>query len=104
MLVFFVILLSVLLTASIIGIILLWKAGERQMTENDFLNQNINHYIEWITDWRAQVLRTWAHMQMLDDKQMFEKDDEVGVVFQDIKTLIKSLNDRTQEETTEEGE
>jgi hypothetical protein len=104
MLVFFVILLSVLLTASIIGIILLWKAGERQMTENDILNQNVNHYVEWITDWRAQVLRTWAHMQMLDDKQMFEKDDEVGVVFRDIKTLIQSLNDRTQEEITEEGE
>jgi len=40
---------------------------------------------------------------MLDEKQLFEKDDEVGVVFQDMMALIQSLNDRT-EETTEKGE
>ena len=94
-----VISLLVLLTASIIVNILLWKAGERQMVTNDILNENINYYVELISSWRAQVMRTWAHMQLLDDKQMFEKDDEVGVVFRDIKTLIKNLNDKTQEET-----
>ena len=104
MLVFFVILLSVLLTASIIGIILLWKAGERQLFINEVLNENVVKYEGWISDWRTQVLRTWAHMKMLDDKQMFEKDDDVGVVFQEMKTIIQSLNDRIQEETTEEGE
>ena len=40
---------------------------------------------------------------MLDEKQMFEKDDDVGVVFQEMMLLIKSLNDKT-EETTEEIE
>ena len=103
MLVFIVILL-VLLTSSIIGNILLWKVGERQMVTNDILNENINHYVEWISDWRVQVLRTWAHMQLLDDRHMFEKDDEVGVVFLDVKDLIKSLNERTQEETEETEE
>ena len=102
MLVFIVILLLVLLTASIIGNILLWKAGERQMVTNDILNENITHYVEWISEWRAQVLRTWAHMQLLDREQMFEKDDDVGVAFQEIKTLIKNLNERTQEESEEE--
>lgn len=102
MLVFFVILLSVLSTASIIGNILLWKAGERLMTTNDLLGQEIDRYAEWISDWRAQVLKTWAHMQMLDGQQMFEKDDEVGIAFRDMKELIQSLNDKTQEETTEE--
>lgn len=104
----FVILLLVLLTASITGNILLWKAGERQMIINDLLNKNIgqyekniNEYENWVSEWRAEVLKTWAHMQMLDSQQMFEKDDEVGVVFRDIKTLIQSLNDKTQEEETE---
>lgn len=97
----FVILLSVLLTASIIGIVLLWKAGERLMITNDLLGQERDRYVEWISDWRGQVLKTWAHMQMLDDKQMFEKDDEVGIVFRDVKELIQSLNDKIQEETTE---
>ena len=85
-----------LLTASIVLNVLLWKAGERQLVINEL-------YSNWISEWRSQVLKTWAHMKLLDEKQMFEKDDDVGILFQDMKALIQSLNDRT-EETTEEGE
>ena len=86
-----------LLTASVVANFLIWKAAERQLIINDL-------YSNWITDWRKQVFKTWVHIKMLDEKQMFEKDDEVGVVFQDMKDLIKSLNDRTEETTEEEGE
>ena len=96
MLIFLVILLLVLLTISVVANILLWKAGERQLTINEI-------YVNWISDWRVQVFKVWTHMRLLDDKQMFEKDDDVGVVFQDMKILLKSLNDRV-EETTEEIE
>lgn len=89
-----IVILSVLLTSSIILNILLWKAGERQMAVNDI-------YANWISKWRIEVFKTWAHMKMIDDKQMFEKDDDVGVVFRNMSMIIKSLNDRT-EETTEE--
>jgi hypothetical protein len=91
-----VILLSVLLTASIVANFLLWRAGLRQLAI-------VELYEGWISEWRAQVFKTWTHMKLLDEKEMFSKDDEVGVVFQDMKELIEELNDRT-EETTEEGE
>ena len=94
MLIFLVILLSVLLTASVVAKVLLWRAGERQLVINEI-------YANWISDWREQVFKVWAHMKLLDDKQMFEKDDDVGVVFQDMKILIQSLNDRTEETTAE---
>jgi hypothetical protein len=94
MLILLVILLTVLLIASVVGNVIFWKAAVRQMVINDI-------YEQWIADWRLQVFKTWHHMRILDDRQMFEKDDEVGVVFQDMMELIKSLNDRT-EETTEE--
>jgi len=94
MLIFLVILLSVLLTASVVVNVLLWRAGERQLVINEI-------YANWISDWREQVFKVWAHMKLLDDKQMFEKDDDVGVVFQDMKILIQSLNDRTEETTAE---
>ena len=97
MLIFLVILLSVLLTTSIVVNILFWKVGERQLAINEI-------YADWISDWREQVFKVWAHMKLLDDKQMFEKDDDVGVVFQEMKALIKSLNDRTEESTTTETE
>ena len=90
MLILVVILLSVLLVLSGIANVLLWRAGERQLEMKEM-------YANWISDWRFHVLKTYSHMKLLDDKQMFEKDDEVGVVFQDIKLLIQSLNDKTEE-------
>lgn len=92
-----VILLSVLLTASIVANFLLWRAGERQLIISEL-------YEDWISEWRSEVFKTWMHMKLLDEKQMFEKDDEVGVVFQDMMALIQSLNDRTEETTEKEGE
>ena len=94
MLIFLVILLLVLLTASIVANVLLWKAGERQLIINEV-------YSNWISEWRAEVFKIWAHMKLLDEKQMFEKDEDVGIVFQDMIALIKSLNDRTEDSTEE---
>ena len=91
-----VILLLVLLIASIAANVIFWRAAERQFIVNEI-------YESWISEFRNEVFKVWAHMKFLDDKQMFEKDDEVGVVFQDMKMLIKSLNDKTEEEI-EEGE
>ncbi len=96
MLLLLVILLSVLLSTSVILTFLMFRVAERQ----SFIN---NIYEHWIEEWRKEVFKIWTHMKLLDDKQMFEKDDEVGIVFQDMKMLIKSLNDKIEEET-EEGE
>jgi hypothetical protein len=96
MLVFTVILLVLLIT-SIIGNIVLYKAASRQLEKNDI-------YESWISEWRDEVFKMWNHMKLLDDKQMFEKDDEVGIVFQDMKMIIKSLNDKIDQETDETDE
>ena len=31
-------------------------------------------------------------MRKLDNKQVFEKDDEVGVTFQELKKIVEELN------------
>ena len=95
MLILVVILLSVLLVLSVVANILLWRAGERQLEIKEM-------YYDWISEWRFHVLKTYSHMKILDDKQMFEKDDEVGVVFEDMKILIDSLNDKIEEVVEEE--
>jgi hypothetical protein len=97
MLIALVILLTLALITSVFFNVIFWKAAERQFTMNEI-------YEGWIADWRTQVFKTWAHMKLLDDKQMFEKDDEVGVVFQDMVELVQSLNDKTEETTEEETE
>ena len=89
--------MSLLLIASAVANFLMFRAAERQSIINDI-------YENWIEEWRQEVFKVWAHMKLLDNKQMFEKDDEVGIIFQDMKMLIKSLNDKTEEETEEEKE
>lgn len=92
-----IVILVLLLAASITTNVLLFKAGETQRQIKEI-------YESWIEEWRADVLKTYAHMKLLDDKQMFEKDDDVGVVFRDMSILIESLNNKTQEITVEEEE
>ena len=96
MLLFVTILLSICLITSVVINILLYKAGVRQLETNEVLEENINVLEEWIKDFRADVFKTAAHIKLLDDKQMFEKDDEVGIVFRDMMDLIQKLNERTQ--------
>ena len=82
--------MSILLVLSLAANVLLWRAGEIQLETKEM-------YADWISEWRSHVLKTYAHMKLLDDKQMFEKDDEVGVVFEDMKILIDSLNEKIEE-------
>jgi uncharacterized protein YnzC (UPF0291/DUF896 family) len=98
MLVFVIILLSICLIASIVTIILLYKAGVRQLSINEILEEDNQLLKEWISEFRVDVLKTFSHMKLLDDKQMFEKDDEVGILYQDISDLIKNLNNKIEEE------
>lgn len=95
MLLFLVISLFFLLICSVIGNFLFWKACNRQLIINQI-------YTDWILELRKLVFKTYAHIKLLDEKQMFEKDDEVGVVFQDMLEVIKNLNDKIEETTEEE--
>lgn len=97
MLLFVTILLSICLIASIVVNVLLYKAGVRQLTVNELLEEDSVLLQKWVEEFKADVLKTFAHMKLLDDKQMFEKDDDVGIVFRDMMELIQKLNERTQE-------
>ena len=47
--------------------------------------------IETITSIRNRVQTSLENMRKLDNKQVFEKDDEVGVSFSEIKKIIETL-------------
>jgi hypothetical protein len=102
MLSFIVILILVVgLIASIVGNILLYKAGVRWLNINEMYEQRLQRYETWVDEFKELAVSTYAHMKLIDDKQMFEKDDDVGVIFQEMLNLLKVLNDKTQD-TTEE--
>jgi hypothetical protein len=58
---------------------------------------NVLHQ-QWIVDIREDVNYVYRKIKNLDDKQIFQKDDEVGVVFTDMVNLITKLNERVVDE------
>ena len=86
-----VIILSVVTTLSLLANLLFYKAGIRHLEENELLKY-------WITDFKKDVELTYLEIKELDDRHIFEKDDEVGVIFQELLELINKLKDRTQSE------
>jgi len=51
---------------------------------------------KWILEFRNDVDVTHRKLKEVDDKQMFQKDDDVGFVFSEIIKLIEKLNKRIE--------
>lgn len=94
-----IVLLSLLLIASIIGDILLFNNAEFWRLSNE---QNENRIVQL----KLLTEKVYQDLKELDNKEMFQKDDEVGVVFRDIVDIIKWYNEIVQndEEEIEFGE
>ena len=84
-----IIILSVLLTASICANIFLGYALDINLDK-------IETYQNWLSDIKKEVSVTYSKLKDLDDKQMFEKDDDVGFVFSEMVKLIEKLKERTE--------
>jgi hypothetical protein len=102
MLIIISVVFGVLFSASLTANILLWIAGNRQMTKSDIYEQMYN---DVVIRMKERIMNTYVQMKQLDDKAMFSKDDEVGVSFQQILEILQELNELTQEEEeTPKGE
>lgn len=58
------------------------------------LNRNldkIEEYEQWFNDIERAINITYTKLKLIDEKQMFEKDDDVGFVFSNILKLIEKL-------------
>lgn len=78
-----------LLTASICANIFLGYALDINLDK-------IETYQNWFLDIKKEVSVTYSKLKDLDDKQMFEKDDDVGFVFSEMVKLIEKLKERTE--------
>jgi len=86
---FYILLTS--LVVSLIGNILLFKLVRINLTK-------VEIYEDWILEYKNQIEETYQALKFVDEKQMFEKDDEVGFVFSDILEIIKDLRTKIYEE------
>ena len=55
-------------------------------------------YENWIVDTRDSVGELQENIHEIDSKQLFEKDDDVGIVYEGIKDLVGELNEKINEE------
>lgn len=53
--------------------------------------EKLDQYEKWVSDITNAIEITFKRLKAIDDKQMFEKDDDVGFVFSNIVKLIEKL-------------
>lgn len=64
----------------------------------------IDIYEGWIVEFQDDVNNIYKQLKHIDDRNIFEKDDDVGFVFSDILGLIKKFNERTNFNANQEKE
>ena len=78
------------MTVSIIFNVFLLVCLKRSFFQIDTLES-------WVVDIKYLINNTYNKLKNIDDRNIFEKDDDVGIIFTDIKNLIKYLNIKVQE-------
>jgi hypothetical protein len=78
---------------------------------NIFLVKGINlamdkneEYESWIFKLKNRLTSTYDSLKLIDEKHIFERDDEVGFVFSNIVELISDLNEKTYVEQKKENQ
>ena len=50
----------------------------------------------WLLEFKLLVKNTYNKLKFVDDRRIFEKDDDVGFLFTDLLNIIKLTNKRIQ--------
>jgi predicted PurR-regulated permease PerM len=56
------------------------------------LNTKLESLEDWITDFINTIEKVQTDLKKIDYKGYFEADDEVGAIFEQIKTTVNQLN------------
>lgn len=79
-----------LITSGVVN--LLFLIGVRNLLrQNEQLEDRL---VGTIKDIQSKVLTALEKMQEIDTRQAFEKDDEVGVTFDQLKKIVEDLNEQ----------
>lgn len=58
------------------------------------LLRKIEVYEDWLDMFRAEVADVYKRIKAVDDKNLFEKDDDVGFVFSEIVKITKEFDEK----------
>ena len=57
------------------------------------LLKKIEVYEEWVSRFRSEIDQVYKHLKEVDDKNLFDKDDDVGVLFTELLRITKEFDD-----------
>ena len=80
---------NIIITISIILNIILLIGVRNLLKQNEQLEDRL---VNLMSDIRTRVSTALENMRSIDNREMFEKDDEVGVTFDEIKKIIENLD------------
>ena len=60
------------------------------------LLRKVETYEEWTNEFKAEIEQVYQKLKEVDDKNLFEKDDDVGFVFSEILRVTKEFNDKVK--------
>ena len=56
--------------------------------------KKIELHEEWIKYFRGEVVQVKRRLKMVDDKELFPNDDDVGFVFSEIQRIINEFDEK----------
>ena len=56
------------------------------------INTKLEFLEDWISDFIITIEKVEKELKQIDYRGSFEADDETGVIFQEIKTIVSQLN------------
>jgi hypothetical protein len=62
------------------------------------LSKKLKTYEDWILDTQSKIEDLQITLKNIDDREIFEKDDEVGVLFDEIRDLVNDYKTRIMDE------
>ena len=80
---------NIIITFSIILNFVLLIGVRNLLKQNEQLEDRL---VNVMMDVRNRISTALNNMRSLDNREVFEKDDEVGVTFQEIKKIIEDLD------------
>lgn len=58
------------------------------------LIKKIEVYEDWLDMFRKEIDQVYARIKSVDDRNLFEKDDDVGFVFSEIVRITKEFDEK----------
>lgn len=62
----------------------------------------ISIYEGWIVDVADECKHLYINLKQIDDRQLFEKDDDVGATFDAILNIVKDFDEKIQYEKSKQ--